>query len=498
MPALRELADTVLQPGFTGTTPPDWLRRRLAGGLGGVALFSRNISDPDQVRRLTSALRAENPDVLVAIDEEGGDVTRLEVATGSSRPGNLALGAVDDPELTEAVARDIGCDLAAVGVNLNYAPDADVNSNPDNPVIGVRSFGARPDLVARHTAAWVRGLQSAGVAACAKHFPGHGDTGVDSHLDLPSVTGRFDQIAAVALPPFRAAVDAGVRAIMTGHLLVPALDPAVPATMSRLILLDLLRGELGFTGLIITDGIEMRAVSGRFGLAQTAVRAIAAGADAICVGGGLADEETVDVLSTALVDATAAGRLPEERLADAADRVRRLAAWTAAGTEPPPRDPGVGLTAAWRAVRVVVGAGAALPLPAPPHVVELAPATHEAIDRGTPWGVAAPLTRLWPKTTSVRLYPGDFDDAEQVTKAALEPAAGRPLVVVVRDAHRHAWMSAGLTRLLTARPDAAVVELGLPGPRPLGAVSVVTHGAAGVCGTVAAMVLTGTRRPNEG
>src|SRR5437773_67495 len=151
---LRRLADAVLQPGFEGTTAPEWLRRRLAGGLGGVALFSRNIRNRDQLRTLVGSIRAENPDVIVTIDEEGGDVTRLEADTGSSRPGNLALGAVDDLALTEAVAADIGRDLASVGITLDYAPDADVNSNPDNPVIGVRSFGASPSLVALHTAAW--------------------------------------------------------------------------------------------------------------------------------------------------------------------------------------------------------------------------------------------------------------------------------------------------------------------------------------------------------
>src|SRR5262245_23823804 len=135
---LLRLADAVLQPGFEGTTAPDWLRRKLADGLGGVALFSRNIANRDQLRALVTAIREENPDVAVAIDEEGGDVTRLEADTGSSRPGNLALGVVNDEELTEAVARDIGHDLASVGITLDYAPDADVNSNPNNPVIGVR------------------------------------------------------------------------------------------------------------------------------------------------------------------------------------------------------------------------------------------------------------------------------------------------------------------------------------------------------------------------
>lgn len=184
---------TVLQPGFTGTTAPDWLLRRLGEGLASVGLFGRNIASPEQLTALTAQLRAERDDVLVAIDEEGGDVTRLEVRTGSSFPGNHALGAVDDVELTREVAAELGRRLAACGVNLNWAPSADVNSNPSNPVIGVRSFGASSKLVARHTAAYVTGLQSAGVAACTKHFPGHGDTAVDSHHALP----RIDVDAAV-------------------------------------------------------------------------------------------------------------------------------------------------------------------------------------------------------------------------------------------------------------------------------------------------------------
>src|SRR6266536_1808351 len=179
------MADGCLLPGFAGTRAPDWILRRLDGGLGGAVLFSRNVADPAQVAALTAELHAARPDGLVAIDEEGGDVTRLESATGSSYPGNLALGAAGDPELTRAVAASLGAELAAAGIDLDLAPVADVNSNPDNPVFGVRSFGADPDLVGAHTAAFVAGLQSAGVAACVKHFPGHGDTSVDSHLDLP-------------------------------------------------------------------------------------------------------------------------------------------------------------------------------------------------------------------------------------------------------------------------------------------------------------------------
>lgn len=169
---LASLAATVLQPGFVGTTAPSWVRRWLGDGLGAVVLFARNVVDSEQVAALTATLRAERSDVIIAIDEEAGDVTRIESGLGSSRPGNLALGVVDDPLLTEEVAHDLGTELAALGITLNYAPDADVNSNPDNPVIGVRSFGADPNLTARHTAAWVRGLQAGGSPPAPNTSPG--------------------------------------------------------------------------------------------------------------------------------------------------------------------------------------------------------------------------------------------------------------------------------------------------------------------------------------
>ncbi|MFB9546724.1 glycoside hydrolase family 3 protein [Micromonospora sagamiensis] len=485
---LASLAAAVLQPGFVGTTPPPWICRWLGEGLGSVVLFARNVVDPAQVAALTAALRAERPDVIVAIDEEGGDVTRIESGPGSSRPGNLALGAVDDPALTEEVARDLGVELAAAGVTLNYAPDADVNSNPDNPVIGVRAFGADPALVARHTAAWVRGLQAGGVAACAKHFPGHGDTRVDSHHDLPRITADRARLDTGELVPFRAAIAAGAQAVMTGHLLVPALDPTLPATLSRRVLTDLLRDELGFHGVVVTDAVEMRAVADTYGLTGVAVRALAAGADAICVGGEHADEETARRLRDGIVAAVVDGELPEERLAEAAKRVGQLAAWTTTARADRSRyagSNGVGLAAARRAVRVTVGDGGPLtPLTAPAHVVEFAPPRNIAIGAETPWGVGVPLAELLPGTTTVRYAEADVP---------ADPAAGprdRPLVLVVRDLHRHGWMRAAVERALVARPDAVVVELGLP-VLVTGRVHVATHGASRSGARAAAEILTG-------
>ncbi|MES5816951.1 glycoside hydrolase family 3 protein [Streptomyces sp. RG80] len=478
---------TVLQPGFTGTTAPDWLLRRLGEGLASVGLFGRNIATPDQLAALTAQLRAERDDVLVAIDEEGGDVTRLEVRTGSSFPGNHALGAVDDVDLTREVASELGRRLAACGVNLNWAPSADVNSNPSNPVIGVRSFGASADLVARHTAAYVTGLQSAGVAACTKHFPGHGDTAVDSHHALPRIDADAAVLLERELSPFRAAIAAGTRAVMSAHILVPALDPDRPATLSHKVLTDLLRGELGYEGLIVTDGMEMQAIAGTYGIERGSVLAIAAGADAICVGGGLADDETVRRLRDALVSAVRSGELPEERLADAADRVRSLARWTAAAAVADPEaaaDPEVGLRAARRAVRLT-GAGDFTPLTEAPYVAALTPVANFAVGDETPWGVAAELSRLLPGTET-----GSFVE-EGAGMAALAAAGPRRIVAVVRDEHRHPWMTAALDSVLRSRPDTIVVEMGVPQAPPRGTLHIATHGAARVCGRAAAEVIAG-------
>jgi beta-N-acetylhexosaminidase len=494
---LHRDALTVLQPGFVGTaTPPDWIRRHLAAGLGSVALFGRNVLDPEQIGALTATLRAENPDVLIAIDEEGGDVTRLDARSGSSWPGNLALGAIDDVSLTRDVARELGRTLAACGVNHNWAPSADVNSNPRNPVIGVRSFGTDPELCARHTAAWVEGLQSAGVAACAKHFPGHGDTAVDSHLGLPVVDVDVDLLRSRDLVPFLAAIEAGAKSLMTAHIMVPVLDPELPATLSPAVLTDLLRGQLGYQGLIVTDGIEMGAIADTYGMGPGTVMALAAGADAICVGGGKSDEETVLRLRDAIVEGVRSGRLPEERLADAAQRVRSLGSWARieAQREPAEPDLAIGLRAARRALRVVRAPGRALaPISERPYVASFSAEPNIAVGDETPWGLSGLLAARFPGTRTAAFGPAAATGAELDATVAriLADAEGRSLVLVVRDVHRYEWMSALLARVLTARPDGAVVEMGVPQAEPVGALHIATHGAARVCGLAAVEVLTG-------
>lgn len=312
-----------LMPGFLGQELPAWLAKRLRAGLGGVCLFGQNVQSPAQVRGLTDAIRAENPAAVTAIDEEGGDVTRLFYDAGSPYPGNAILGRIDDPERTRAVGARVGAALAAVGVNLDLAPDVDINSNPDNPVIGTRSFGTDADRVARHSAAWIRGLQDTGVAASAKHFPGHGDTAQDSHLAMPTVPLTEDALFSRELVPFVAAIEAGTRTIMTSHILLPELDAELPATLSHRILGGLLRERLGFSGVIVSDALDMHGASGVRGIPEAAVLALVAGCDLLCIGTENTDEQLGEILAHVRA-AVRAGRLGADRVAEAAARVRTL------------------------------------------------------------------------------------------------------------------------------------------------------------------------------
>jgi beta-N-acetylhexosaminidase len=414
---LRRLASGCIFPSFPGDSPPDWIKRFLAGGGGGIVLFAYNVPSRHRLAALCTALRAERDDILLAIDEEGGDVTRLEWQTGSSYAAGAALGVVDDLALTEAVAASIAAELAATGVNWNLAPVADVNV-PANPVIGSRAFGSDASLVARHVAAFVRGTQSRSVAACAKHFPGHGATEQDSHLELPVVTGDV----AAGLEPFVAAIAAGVRTIMTAHVRVPSLDDA-PATLSCAIVQGLLRGDLGYDGVVMADALEMKAVSATVGVEESAVRALEAGVDALCVGHDLG-EAAVEQIRAALVE-----RVPEARLREAAGRIEALAGW--ARPEGGEVDRTVGLDAARRALLVEGDVS----FSEPPIVVELRPRANIAAGEAE-HSLAGAVVR----------------EGEPV------PAAD---VIVVRDAHLHAWM-----RDAADVPGAVVVETGLPVWRP--------------------------------
>jgi beta-N-acetylhexosaminidase len=453
--ALERLAGAVLIPPFLGTTAPRWLLDAIEGGLAGVTLFAPNMAaGPQALASLTRTLRSAADDLLVSADEEGGDVTRVWYATGSPYPGNAALGAVDDEALTEQVHAAIGADLAGLGINLNLAPCLDVLAAPSNPVIGTRSFGSDPVLVARHGAAAVRGLQSAGVAACAKHFPGHGSTVLDSHDELAVVDGSLSDVIERDLPPFRTAIAAGVLTVMPGHLRVPGLTGSLPASLSAEAI-ALLRGDLGFTGVIVTDGLEMRAVSDPFGIPGAAVLAVAVGTDLVCLGRDVPEEGYLAVRA-ALREAVRSGELPGARLEEAADRVAALRAWLARSrTEAPvPADgdtEGIGLRAARRALRLT----GQQPELRDPVVIEVEGVLNMAAGRAY-WGLAG-----WVPAEDLRRIAA-VPDPGTAASSTLKAAAGRSLILVVRDAHRSPSTQDLVTFVLAERPDTVLVEMGLP------------------------------------
>jgi beta-N-acetylhexosaminidase len=427
---LATFARACVLPSFTGAVAPDWVRRFVAEGGGGVMLFATNVPSSAELASLCASLRAEGGDLLFAIDEEGGDVTRLEWRTGSSYPAGAALGAIDDTALTEAVATAIAAELGAVGVNWNLAPVADVNV-PENPVIGARAFGDDAATVARHVAAFVRGTQAAGVAACAKHFPGHGATTQDSHLELPTVEGDVE----AGLEPFRAAVAAGVHSIMTAHVRVPALGEE-PATLNSRVLHDLLREELGFRGVIVGDALDMRAVAARAPAAELAVEALIAGCDGLIMGPALGEDDLTAVCAALAV------RVPEHRLEEAAGRMRELAAWV--DPVAADADRSVGIDAARRALT----SDGETSFPDAPRVVELRATANIAAGEAE-HSLGAVIVR----------------EGEVVPDAD---------VFVVRDAHRHQWM-----RAAADVPGAVVVETGLPVWRPSAARGhIVTYGGS--------------------
>ncbi|HWS50099.1 MAG TPA: glycoside hydrolase family 3 N-terminal domain-containing protein, partial [Microbacterium sp.] len=326
---LERLASSVLWPGFLGTEAPEWLLGELRDGLAGVVYFGQNIGDG--LSSLSASILAANPDALIGIDEEGGSVTRLESTTGSTLPGAAQLGALDDVAATQATGAELARRVRAVGANVVLGPVADVNTDPRNPVIGVRSFGSDEQLVSRHVVAELDGIQHGGVAACVKHFPGHGDTHLDSHHSLPEISLDIEEYQRVHLAPFRAALEAGVDCIMTAHIVVPAWGDE-PATLNARVLGKL--REWGFAGVIITDALDMAAIRETVGIGSGAARALAAGADLICIGnptnpGAAAapDQDRRDYLAArdGIVAALRDGTLARERIAEAAGRVRALA-----------------------------------------------------------------------------------------------------------------------------------------------------------------------------
>ena len=327
------LCGQLLSVGFEGTVAPAELLARIAASqVGGVMLFRPNIVDPPQVASLVASLRAAAPPdapLLVSIDQEGGLVQRVR-APATVWPPMLAVGDARDLVRTTAVGRAIGEELAALGIGWNFAPVLDVHTNSANPVIGNRAFGTTPEAVTAQALAFWRGLRAAGLVGCGKHFPGHGDTRTDSHLDLPVVAHDLERLRRVELAPFAAAARAGMEALMTAHVLYPALDPERPATLSHRIATELLRDELGFRGVLVSDDLGMKAVADRYSIEELAVLTIEAGVDHLLV------REPVARQMAAFEAIVYAAEARSEIRARVAESAARVAALKAACTVPMP------------------------------------------------------------------------------------------------------------------------------------------------------------------
>jgi beta-N-acetylhexosaminidase len=317
---LRRQIGQLLIAGFDGQAVSVELRALAREfGLGGVILFARNISEPEQVSELCYEASRLVPDLplWVSVDQEGGRVARLK-APFTVWPPMATLGRSGDVVLAERFGRALASELKAIGITLDYAPVLDVHTNPRNPVIGDRALAERPDVVGRLGAAIVHALQAEGIAACGKHFPGHGDTSADSHAELPLVEHPIERLREVEFVPFKAAIEAQVAAIMTAHVFLPALDEARPATLSKRIVSGLLRDELAFEGLILSDDLEMKAVATQYAVPTAAVLAVEAGCDGILICGS---DQTVQAAALeALIHAVEEERLRMTRVEDALKR----------------------------------------------------------------------------------------------------------------------------------------------------------------------------------
>lgn len=482
---LRRLTNGVVCPGFLGSAVPAWLELELADGLAGVVYFAQNLRG--DTAALSARIHEIAPSALIGIDEEGGTVTRLETATGSTVPGAAQLGAVDDIEATRATAYEIARRCASIGADVVLGPVVDVNTDPRNPVIGTRSFGADPELVSRHAVAAVHGIQDAGLAACAKHYPGHGDTSLDSHHDLPRIEATVAEIRARHLPPFTAVVDAGVQAIMTAHIVVPDWGEE-PATLNPLIL-GMLRA-IGFDGVIVTDALDMAAVRERVGLGPGAVAALNAGADLLCVGNPtnpgdamLPDQDQHDfhAVRDAIVAALRSGALSRERVAEAAARVARMAALV--------RERAVPARAAFDAAAIVRRAvtvrGGIPPFPdAPTTVVDIRRRSTLAVDSAA--GHVSEALAAGGRTHRL-----DADATGGQIGALLAEIGDAPAVILADRLDAGAAQRALAERLARAS-RAVIVDVGVPGPAIDGIPVIEARGAGLLGAQQARRLLVGT------
>ena len=324
---LREKVGRLFVAGFHGTTPSEEIVKLIKDyHISGVIYFARNVEDPKQVHVLSRELQKAAKDagaapLFISIDQEGGMVARITEGVTLS-PGNMALAAGGDEEIVYQLGKVVGTELRLLGINMNYAPCMDVNNNPLNPVIGVRSYGESAEDVAKLGVQSVKGLQDANVSAVVKHFPGHGDTSVDSHLDLPVVNHDLKRLKELELVPFYEAFKHGADAVMIAHVAFPSIDPEkVPSTLSRKVVTELLRGEMGYGGVVVTDCMEMNAIIDYYGMEEAAILAVEAGIDQVLISHTF-ERQTRAI--EAVIKAVESGRISMQHIDAAVERVLKL------------------------------------------------------------------------------------------------------------------------------------------------------------------------------
>lgn len=436
--------------------------------LGGVIYFgwAGNLRNPNQIVGLSNGLQqaamhsgAKIP-LLISTDQEQGSVSRVG-RPATQFPGNMALGAAGADEDAYAAALITGQELAAVGINQNFAPVSDVNVNPRNPIIGVRSVGSSAKLAAALSSAQVRGYQAAGVAATAKHFPGHGDTTVDSHIGMPVINHTRAQWEAIDRPPFQANIDQHVDAIMTAHIVVPSLDPSrTPATLSHPIITDVLRGQMGYDGVVITDALGMAGVRKKYGVARVPVLALKAGVDQLLM------PPSLPVAYAAVLAAVRSGELTEKRIDESVYRILRLklarGAFGRAHVDPAKVGSIVG-TAAHRAAAQQITDKTITLVKNDRRLLPLAPRSGKSVlltGAGTDSGLAA---KLAARGVSVRSYEtGTAPAAARVTRAVALARASDVTVVMTSKGWSSPRQSALVAALLRSGKPVVVVAVNTP------------------------------------
>ena len=456
----------VLMAPFTGTELPDWVGEVLDEGLASVILFGHNTPDPQTTGRLARAVHARAEDCVVAIDEEGGDVTRIQSATGSSLPTAWALGEVDDTELTRKVGNVLGDLLAACDLDLDLAPVLDVSTDPANPVIGTRAFGDDPDRVAAHARAFAAGLVEAGLATCAKHFPGHGATATDSHSALPLIDLDAQQFEREHLAPWR--IVPWLDSVMTAHVLVPAHGegPASISPWSRP-LLDRVAGGT-FHGLVITDALDMGAVAEDPGYGEAVVRAIEAGADLLCLGTSLRrdDQQMLRDAHDALIAAVDSGRIARETLRARAERTRGILRTLRTRRRFVPPMP---LEDALRQAEQLGAEAASLAVRARHAVLDLGPTMVVDVRFRAQHASGARSQQLVLALRECGVQAQEPDYPDQIDGAA-------QLLILTRLPRSDAEEGRRLAELLACRPEAIVVHTGVPDAAPDHRRLVLAHG----------------------